>query len=115
MVNENPLLCPAYEEAIAVLARPWTGLLLVVLQDGPLGFSQVVQRSDGITDKVLSQRLKELEAEGLLTRSVEPGPPVRTRYELTGAGRAYLEVARAIEKWGRVLQHRKPVHRRKKR
>ena len=95
--------CRAFQAAIEVLGRPWTALILNVLQPGPLRFSEISERAQGPGDKILSARLKELEARGLVLRSVEPGPPVRVTYELTGKGRAFGQVAEAIERWGREL------------
>ena len=95
--------CRAYQTGIELLARPWTAIILNLLQTGPLRFSEIGERAPGLGDKVLSARLKELEARGVLLRSVEPGPPVRVSYELTAQGRAFNEVALAIERWGQEL------------
>ena len=95
--------CQAFQKAIEVLGRPWNALILNVLQAGPLRFSELAVAAQGPGDKVLSARLKELEACGLLTRQVEPGPPVRVSYALTDEGQGFNEVARAIERWGRSL------------
>ena len=104
--------CNTFQRAIAVLGRPWNALILNVLQEGPLRFSELSQRAKGPGDKVLSSRLKELETQGLLLRQVEAGPPVRVSYELTRAGREFGELAQAIERWGRELvQEAKPRRR----
>jgi DNA-binding HxlR family transcriptional regulator len=95
--------CRAFQSAIDVLGRPWTALILNVLQSGPLRFSEIGEGTEGLGDKVLSARLKDLEARGLVLRSVAPGPPVRVAYQLTAGGRAFGQVARAIERWGRSL------------
>jgi DNA-binding HxlR family transcriptional regulator len=95
--------CRAFQCAIGVLGRPWTALILNVLQDGPLRFSELAEKARGPGDKVLSARLKDLEARGLVERHVEPGPPVRVTYELTASGRAFEQVAVAIQRWGRTL------------
>jgi DNA-binding HxlR family transcriptional regulator len=95
--------CRAFQQAIDVLSRPWTALILNVLQTGPLRFSELAEQAQGPGDKVLSARLKDLEARGLILRHVEPGPPVRVSYELTDKGRAFGHVAHAIERWGREL------------
>jgi DNA-binding HxlR family transcriptional regulator len=92
--------CKAFQLAIDVLSRPWNGLILNVLQAGPLRFRELGERAQGPGDKVLSARLKGLEARGLVLRRVEPGPPVRVSYELTTKGRAFGRVAEAIERWG---------------
>lgn len=95
--------CKAFQSAIDVLGRPWTALILNVLQDGPLRFKELVFCARGPGDKVLSARLKELEARGLVVRHVEPGPPVRVSYALTHSGRDFGPVAVAIERWGHCL------------
>ncbi len=106
--------CRAFQLAIDVLGRPWTALILNVLQAGPLRFSALAEVAKGPGDKVLSARLKELETRGLILRQVEPGPPVRVSYELTPSGRAFEQVAVAIEKWGHDLMMDAPRRRRTK-
>jgi len=95
--------CEAFQAAIDVLARPWTGLILGLLGDGPLRFSEIEQRGHGLGAKTLSARLKDLEGRRIVLRKVEAGPPVRVLYSLTVKGRAFREVAQAIQRWGREL------------
>jgi DNA-binding HxlR family transcriptional regulator len=95
--------CRAFQSAIDLLARPWTGLILGLLQERPLRFSEIESRADGVGAKTLSARLKELESRSVVERRVEPGPPVRVTYALTARGKAFESVAAAIERWGRVL------------
>lgn len=95
--------CSAFQVAIDVLARPWTGLLLGLLGGGPLRFSELEERAKGLGAKTLSARLKELETKRIVVRHVEPGPPVRVVYALTYRGRAFGEVAEAIQRWGAEL------------
>src|SRR5437870_7464721 len=95
--------CKAFQNAIDLLARPWTGLILSLLQNGPLRFSELEESSHGVGAKTLSARLKELEARRLVARHVQGGPPVRVQYSLTSKGRAFEQVAAAIERWGREL------------
>lgn len=95
--------CRAFQTAIDVLARPWTGLLLGLLAGGALRFGELEERAQGVGAKTLSARLKELEARGLINRDVAPGPPVRVRYSLTARGRAFGQVAEAIQRWGSEL------------
>jgi DNA-binding HxlR family transcriptional regulator len=73
------------------------------LQAGPRRFGELGETAEGLGTKVLSARLKELEARGLIQRNVEPGPPVRVSYELTEHGRGFGQVAEAIQRWGREL------------
>jgi DNA-binding HxlR family transcriptional regulator len=96
--------CLAFQRAIELLGRPWTALILNVLQGGPLRFNELSARAKGPADKVLSARLKELEVRGIVERTVEPGPPVRVTYSLTPCGRSFEDVARSIERWGRELR-----------
>jgi DNA-binding HxlR family transcriptional regulator len=100
--------CRAFQLAIDVLGRPWTALILNLLQAGPLRFSELAERARGPTDKVLSVRLKELEGRGLVQRHVDPGPPIKVSYELTTCGRAFENVAVAIEQWGRTFSEPVP-------
>jgi DNA-binding HxlR family transcriptional regulator len=105
--------CRAFQTAIEVLGRPWNALILNVLQGGRLRFSELSERAEGPGDKVLSARLKELEARGLLVRHVDAGPPVRVAYELTRSGLTFGQLAEAIERWGRelVIEEAKPRRR----
>ena len=96
-------LCTHFQAAMDVLSRPWNGLLVATLSPGPLRFSEIGERITAIGDRMLSCRLKELEAQGIIARSVLPGPPVRVEYTLTDRGRGFSEVAGAIAKWGATL------------
>jgi len=95
--------CRAFQNAVDLLARPWTGLILGLLQNGPLRFSELEERAHGVGAKTLSARLKELEARRIVARHVQAGPPVRVQYILTSKGRAFEQVGAAIERWGREL------------
>lgn len=102
-VDHEHGLCATYLVAMDVLAKPWNGLIIAVLEEGPLRFSELSARLPAIGDRMLTARLKELGSQGLLTRSVEPGPPVRVAYELTDVGRRFREVAGAIRQWGQEI------------
>lgn len=95
--------CRAFQLAADVLGRPWSALILTALQAGPRRFGELGDTAAGLGTKVLSARLKELEARGLIQRHVDPGPPVRVSYELTEHGRGFGHVAEAIQRWGREL------------
>ena len=87
-----------------VLARPWNGLVMALLEEaGPLRFSELRERLDAMGDRMLSARLKELEARGLVERTVAPGPPVKVTYALTELGLGFGEVHRALGHWGERL------------
>jgi DNA-binding HxlR family transcriptional regulator len=95
--------CRAFQSAIEVLSRPWNGLILGMLQGGPLRFGELEEKSGGLGPKTLSARLKALEARGLIRRTIETGPPVRVSYSLTAKGEAFEKVTEAIERWGQDL------------
>jgi DNA-binding HxlR family transcriptional regulator len=87
-----------------VLAKPWNGLIMASLgADGALRFSTLRERLASMGDRMLSARLKELEARGLVMRRVCPGPPVRVEYELTELGRGFEAVHDAMGAWGARL------------
>lgn len=102
-MSGEPRLCAAYLAAMEVLAKPWNGMLMTVLEGGPLRFSEVGERVPAIGDRMLAARLKELETRGLIARKVEPGPPVRVSYALTDVGRGFRPVGDAVERWGRMI------------
>jgi DNA-binding HxlR family transcriptional regulator len=101
--------CRAFQRAIGVLGRPWNGLILGLLQDGPLRFSELEERAHGLGPKTLSARLRELETSAIVVRRVESGPPVQVRYSLTAKGRAFGRVAEAIHRWGGELVAGEPA------
>jgi DNA-binding HxlR family transcriptional regulator len=91
--------CPLYHEAVELVGRRWTGAILRVLMDGPLRFSEVSQTIPELSDRLLSERMKELESRGLVKRTVIPGRPLRVRYELSEMGRELEPALTEIETW----------------
>jgi DNA-binding HxlR family transcriptional regulator len=97
--------CPRYERAIQILGKRWTGLLLNALMNGPRRFCELTAGVEGLSDRVLSDRLRELEMEGILQRVVYPQIPVRVEYQLTEKGCALRPVIEAIHAWaGRWIE-----------
>lgn len=92
-------LCPKFESAFALLGKRWNGLIIRVLLDGPKRFSDTCNMIPQLSDKILAERFKELEAEGIITRSVYPETPVRIEYQLTEKGMALKPVMDEIQKW----------------
>jgi|GEM_PF-246838 DNA-binding HxlR family transcriptional regulator len=92
-------LCPKYQRAMALLGKRWTWLVLRVLLDGPSRFCDFLARIEGISDPILSERLKELEAQGLIRRRVFQEMPVRVEYALTPKGEALREVLLLLHRW----------------
>ncbi len=93
-------LCPKFMKAMAVLARPWNGLIIATLEQGPARYSELGAKLEDLGDRMLALRLKELEQLGLVVRTVQSGPPVRVEYALTDIGRGFREVETAIQRWG---------------
>lgn len=89
---------------MALLAKPWNGLIIAALETGAARFSDLQERLETIGDRMLSERLKELQAAGLVERRVHAGPPVRVEYELTASGHGFRGVYEAIAHWGEMLK-----------
>ena len=78
--------CPLYHEAVELVGRRWTGAILRVLMDGPLRFSEVAQSIPELSDRLLSERMKELESRGLVKRTVIPGRAAAGSLRAVGDG-----------------------------
>lgn len=92
--------CSIYHRAVELIGRRWTGaILLVLVEDGPLRFSEIRQSVSGVSDRLLSERLKELECEEIVVRHVHDETPVRVEYELTPKGRALEPALMALKQW----------------
>jgi len=96
---EPAAFCPRYHHAIELIGRRWSGAILRVLLDGPTRFSDITGAVPGLSDRLLSERLKELESEGMVVRTVFPETPVRIEYGLTEKGRALSDVIHAVSTW----------------
>jgi len=97
--HENHALCPKFENAFELLGKRWTGLIIRVLLDGPKRFKEISERIPGMSDRMITERFKELETAGILVRHVYPETPVRIEYELTEKGRALSKVMDELQRW----------------
>lgn len=95
---DTSVICPRFETAISILSQRWTGLIIYQLLSGPQRFSKLTEVI-GISGRLLSERLKNLEAQGLVTRTVYPETPVRIEYELTEKGQSLKPVMDEIQSW----------------
>ncbi|HEY0755876.1 MAG TPA: winged helix-turn-helix transcriptional regulator [Ktedonobacteraceae bacterium] len=95
----NNRMCPRFEHAIQLLGKRWTGLILDALMHGPQRFCEMTAAVEGLSDRVLSDRLRELETEGIIERIVYPQIPVRVEYRLTAKGLDLQPVVAAIHDW----------------
>jgi DNA-binding HxlR family transcriptional regulator len=91
--------CSLYHRAVELVGKRWTGAILLVLMDGPLRFSEIRQLVPDLSDRLLSERLKELEGEGMVQRTVIDDIPVRVEYALTDKGSALQPAVRALKSW----------------
>ena len=89
----------ALVRAFDLLGKRWTGVVLGTLAGGTAGFRALARAVEGISDSMLSERLSELGSAGLVTRTVNEGPPLSVTYALTPAGRALLPALDQIRRW----------------
>ena len=92
-------VCLRFHHAVELIGRRWSGAIISVMLGGPRGFNEMVAAVPGLSDRLLTERLRELEAEGLVRRTVMPGPPVRVSYELTEAGESLKPVIESLGRW----------------
>jgi DNA-binding HxlR family transcriptional regulator len=97
MVHEQ--MCPKFEAAFELLGKRWTGLIIRALLSGPKRFKDISEIIPNMSDRMLAERFKELEAAGILVRHVYPETPVRIEYELTEKGKALEPVMDALQRW----------------
>jgi len=91
--------CPAFHQAVELIGRRWTGAILRSMLSGSTRFSDIIATVPGLSDRLLSERLKELEVEGIVQRQVIPETPVRVEYHLTAKGEALMDVIQAVSTW----------------
>lgn len=92
-------LCPRFHRAVELIGRRWSGAIIRVLLAGPLRFNEILARVPGISDRLLTARLRELEAASILHREVEAASPVRVSYSLTERGRELKMSLDSIGRW----------------
>jgi DNA-binding HxlR family transcriptional regulator len=91
--------CPRFHHAIELVGRRWSGAILRALLSGTTRFSDIQSAVPGLSDRLVSERLKELDSEGIVERVVIPDTPVRIEYRLTEKGKALLPALEALSEW----------------
>jgi DNA-binding HxlR family transcriptional regulator len=91
--------CPVFQGAIELIGRRWSGAIIRALLSGSVRFGDVLARVPNLSDRLLSERLRELEAAGIVTRTVYPEVPVRIEYRLTDKGLELEAIVSAIDEW----------------
>jgi DNA-binding HxlR family transcriptional regulator len=94
-------VCPDFHGAVELIGRRWTGAIVFALDDGPLRFRQLADCVTGVSDRLLSQRLRELEEEGIVERAVQNGAPVHVSYSLTPKGAALRPALAELRSWAK--------------
>ena len=97
--SHPPELCSRFHRASELIGRRWTGAIIFVLLRSSCRFAGLREAIPDITDRMLSDRLQELEAEGIVARTVVPDTPVRVEYSLTKKGRSLVTAIDAIAEW----------------
>jgi DNA-binding HxlR family transcriptional regulator len=101
-LSQQQPCCPLYHEAIELIGRRWTGAIVsVLIYRTTLRFGEIAESVPALSDRLLSERMKELEARGVVSRTVRPGRPVRVEYELTEMGRELAPAVHELEQWAR--------------
>lgn len=98
-MNHRPLVCAQFHRAVELIGRRWSGAIIFLLLKSTARFADLRAGIPGITDRMLSERLHELENEGICSRTVVPDAPVRVEYALTQKGRALAQVIDSIGAW----------------
>src|ERR1051325_3777585 len=99
MASHAPEVCARFHRASELIGRRWTGAIIYVLLRTRCRFATLREAIPDITDRMLSERLQELEEEGIVERTVVPDTPVRVEYALTRKGRALAGPIEAITDW----------------
>jgi len=92
-------LCPRYHAAVELIGKRWSGAIIRILMEGRTRYADLRHAIPVISDRMLSERLRELEAEGIVVRRVTTDIPVRVEYELTEKGHALERAIGAISEW----------------
>lgn len=92
-------VCPHFHAAIELIGRRWSGAILCCLIEGEMRFADISRAVPGISDRLLSTRLREFESEGLVERRVEAGTPVKVTYQLTAKGQALEPAIHELRSW----------------
>jgi DNA-binding HxlR family transcriptional regulator len=91
--------CPSFEGTLELIGRRWTGSVLQAAGQGARRFGEYRAVIEGISDRLLTQRLRELDAAGLIQRTVIPTTPVQVRYQLTADGQALVDALAPLAQW----------------
>ena len=97
--HESLHVCAKFHHAVELIGRRWSGAIISSMMAQPRCFNEFLAAVPGLSDRLLTERLRELESEGLVRRTVIPGPPIRVSYELTDSGKDLEPAIEALGKW----------------
>lgn len=97
--EQTAAVCPHFHAAIELIGKRWTGAIVCALTEGPMRFGELLKAVPGVSDRLLSQRLRELERERIVEREVEAGSPVRVTYSLTERGADLRPAIAELQQW----------------
>jgi DNA-binding HxlR family transcriptional regulator len=103
--DSSGAVCPHFHAAIELIGKRWTGAIVWALTERPMRFGELLKVVPGLSDRLLSQRLRELEEEGLVEREVKAGTPVRVTYSLTELGRELGPSIQELRIWAQRWKH----------
>ncbi|NII70528.1 winged helix-turn-helix transcriptional regulator [Microbacterium ulmi] len=92
--------CRGFQHAIDLIGRRWSGAIMLAISRGAERFGEILHLVDGLSDRLLSQRLKELEAQGLVVRTIVPTRPAHARYTLSDRGVGLMAAMQPLVRWG---------------
>ncbi|HEY4023931.1 MAG TPA: helix-turn-helix domain-containing protein [Pseudonocardiaceae bacterium] len=92
--------CDGFQTTLEIIGKRWSGGVLLAVARGAQRFGEILRMVDGLSDRLLSQRLKELEEHGLVIRTVVPTTPVQIRYSLSDSARSLLMILQPLARWG---------------
>ena len=97
--QHSPAVCDKFHRAVELIGARWTGVIVQLLMNGAARYCTLRDAVPDISDRMLSERLRELEEEGIVERLVLPETPVRVEYKLTAKGEALEPALKALGKW----------------
>ena len=100
-VEQRAACCSLYHQAVELVGKRWTGAIVAVLLEGPARFVEIRECVPDLSDRLLSERLKELEGEGIVDRVVLDGTPPKVQYLLTAKGQALEPAVTSLRAWAR--------------
>jgi len=94
-------VCPHFHHAIELIGKRWTGAIVCALTERPMRYAELGKAVPGLSDRLLSQRLRELEDAGVVRREVEAGTPTKVSYSLTEKGADLRPAISELREWAR--------------